>query len=51
MNLYVDGVWQASATGPTGARTVPPNLRIGSLQTGINFSSGSIDDVRIYGSG
>ena len=50
MNLYVDGVWQAGASGPTGTRNTPPVLRLGGLQTGGNFFSGTLDDVRLYGS-
>ena len=48
MAVYIDGVPSGSGTGPTGARTAPPNLRIGSLQTGNNFLNGTIDDVRLY---
>ena len=50
MNLYVDGLWQASAPGPTGTRNSPPTLCLGSLQTGANFYAGTLDDVRLYGS-
>jgi hypothetical protein len=46
--VYVDGVLRGSGTGPTGSRTWPPNLRIGSIQTGNNFLNGTIDDVRLY---
>ncbi len=51
MQLYVDGVLQASATGPFGPKTSPPNLRIGSIQTGVSggFLAGTIDDVQIFG--
>ena len=48
MQVYVDGVLRGSGTGPTGARTFPPALRIGGLQTGNNFLAGSLDDVRLY---
>ena len=48
MNVYVDGVLRGSGTGPTGVRTAPPVLRLGSLQTGINFLNGTLDDVRLY---
>ena len=50
MNLYVDGVWQAGTNGPTGSRNAPPALRLGSMQTAANFFSGTLDDVRLYGS-
>ena len=48
MSVYVDGVLRGSGTGPTGSRTFPPSLRIGSLQTGNNFLNGTLDDVRLY---
>ncbi|HMP83890.1 MAG TPA: LamG domain-containing protein [Verrucomicrobiota bacterium] len=48
MAVYVDGVLRGSGTGPTGSRTFPASLRIGSLQTGNNFFNGTLDDVRLY---
>ncbi len=50
MQLYVDGVLEATATGPTGARNAPPTLAFGSLQTNATgkFLAGSLDDVRLY---
>ena len=48
MAVYVDGVLRGNGTGPTGSRTFPPSLRIGSLQTGNNFLNGTLDDVRLY---
>lgn len=48
MQLFLDGVPQASATGPTGTRTLPTSLRIGSIQTGVRFFSGSLDEIRLY---
>ena len=48
MAVYVDGVLRGSGTGPTGSRTFPAGLRIGSLQTGNNFLNGTLDDVRLY---
>ena len=49
MVLYVDGTQQATATGPTGTRSAAANLRIGSLQTNLNFFAGQIDEVRLFG--
>ena len=46
--IYVDGVLRGGGTGATGSRTLPPSLRIGSLQTGNNFLNGTLDDVRLY---
>jgi hypothetical protein len=50
MNLYLDGALQATTTGPTGSKTAPTNLRIGSIQTGVSggFLAGTIDDVQIF---
>jgi alpha-L-arabinofuranosidase len=48
MQVYVDGALRGSGTGPTGSRTFPPSLRLGSLQTANNFLNGTLDDVRLY---
>lgn len=50
MNLYVDGVLQATTTGPTGPRLASAGLRIGAIQTGGSgsFLAGIVDDVRLY---
>ncbi len=48
MRVYVDGSLEAQATGPAGTKDAPATLRIGSLQTGINFLAGQIDEVKLY---
>jgi hypothetical protein len=48
MVLYVDGAQQAAATGPTGTRSAPASLRVGSLQTNLNFFAGQIDELRLF---
>jgi hypothetical protein len=48
MTVFVDGALQASLVGPTGIRSAPPALRLGSLQTSLGFLAASMDDVRIY---
>jgi len=48
MKIYIDGTLDAAVTGPVGPRTAPASLRIGSLQTGINYLAGSISDVAFY---
>jgi hypothetical protein len=48
VSLYVDGIQEATAIGPTGDRTAPPKLRIAGLQTDGNFLTGAIDEVQIY---
>jgi hypothetical protein len=50
MKIYLDGALNASGTGPTGARTAPPSLRLASLQTGASggFLGGSLSDVSMF---
>jgi hypothetical protein len=48
MQLYVDGVLQASGAGSTNPLTVPPYLRFGGIQSGGGFLNGSLDEIKIY---
>jgi uncharacterized repeat protein (TIGR03806 family) len=50
IKIFVDGVLQTTAIGPTAPRTAAPSLRIGSIQTGSagGFLAGTFDDVRLY---
>lgn len=48
MKLYINGVLEATGSGATGTRTAPPNIRIGSIQTGIQYFNGTVDEVRIW---
>jgi hypothetical protein len=48
MNLFVDGKLDSSLTGPTGPRTNPPALHIGSILSGGGFFNGSISDVALF---
>lgn len=50
MLIYVDGSLQAATNGPTGTRSAPPALRIGSIQAGYagGFFPGTIDDVQLF---
>ena len=48
MKLYINGVLEASTTGATGTRSAPPSIRIGSIQTGIQYFNGTIDELRIW---
>ena len=50
MKLYINGVLEASTIGATGTRSAPPSIRIGSIQTGINYFNGTIDELRIWNS-
>jgi len=48
MNLYIDGTFDVSTTGPTGPRTTPTVLRFASLRTAINYLNGNLSDVAMY---
>ena len=48
MQLYVDSVLQASAIGPFGPKTAPPDLCLGAIQSGGGAFNGAIDDVQIF---
>lgn len=48
MKLYVDGLLQASGTGPASARTGPVNFHLGSIGGVTGFLNGSLDEVRLY---
>jgi hypothetical protein len=48
MKIYINGVLEASTTGATGNRAAPPSIRIGSIQTGIQYFNGTIDELRIW---
>ncbi len=49
MTICIDGKYDAGMVGPTGVRTNPPSLRLGSLQTANNFFNGYLSDVAMYG--
>ena len=48
MIVYIDGVSDATGTGPTGEKSAPNKLHIGNLQTDINFFNGLLDEVSLY---
>lgn len=50
MKIYVDSALVATATGPTGSRTAPGGLRIGSLWTGVNGTlvNVTLDEIALY---
>ena len=50
MTLFIDGILNTNMFGPTGRRTAPPFLRLGSLQTSVGgtFFNGALDDVKLY---
>ncbi len=48
MNLYVDGVLEATGSGSTALRDAPSGIRVGSTLYGGSFLAGAIDDLKIY---
>ncbi|MGH7943148.1 MAG: LamG-like jellyroll fold domain-containing protein [Limisphaerales bacterium] len=48
MQLFVDGARQASAIGPFGPKTAPPDLCLGRIQSGGGYFNGTMDDVQIF---
>lgn len=46
--VYVDGAREASGIAPLGTKDEPPVLRIGSLQTNLNFLACQMDEVKLY---
>jgi len=48
MRIYVDGILDASMTGPVGPKTAPPVLRVGGIQAGGNFLFGAISDLTLF---
>lgn len=48
ITLYIDSILTATGIGQTGSLTTAPNMRIGSLQTGLNYFSGNIGPVHVY---
>lgn len=50
MQIYIDGALDSSLTGPTGPRHAPPNLRVGSIQTGVTggFLLANLSDIAVY---
>lgn len=48
LTLYIDGAQVATGHGGTQPLTSAPGLRIGVLQSGVNFLVGSVADAAIY---
>jgi hypothetical protein len=48
LTLYVDGVAVADGHGGTQPLFAAPGLRLGSLQTGVNFYAGALADAAVY---
>jgi hypothetical protein len=48
LTLYVDGVPVATAHGGTQPLFAAPGLRLGVLQTGVNFYAGTLADAAVY---
>ncbi len=50
VNLFMDGNFVGTTPGNTNSLTAPTKLALGAVQTGINFLSGDISEVKIYSS-
>ena len=50
VDLYVDANFVGTTTGGTNSLTAAAKLALGAVQTGINFLSGDISEVKIYSS-
>jgi gliding motility-associated-like protein len=48
MKLYINGVLEATGTSTNSSSRVSPTIKIGVLQTGLNFFNGYIDELRIW---
>ncbi|MGH3721238.1 MAG: galactose oxidase-like domain-containing protein [Pseudonocardiaceae bacterium] len=48
LTLYLDGAQVATSHGGTQPLTSAPGLRIGVLQSGVNFLAGSVADAAVY---
>jgi hypothetical protein len=49
MQVYVDGMLEASGTGRTNSLTAAANLDFGRVQSGGGYFDGSMDEIKIYG--
>jgi hypothetical protein len=49
MITYINGVSSATGNGATGARSAPPSIAVGRIQTGSNYFNGYIDDIQVSG--
>jgi hypothetical protein len=48
MQIYINGALEASGTGPTGSRSAPNAIAIGSLLNGGSHLNASIDELRLW---
>ena len=48
MKIFIDGTLDAATNGPAGARSAPPSLRFGGLQTGGGWLNGGLSEVAMY---
>ena len=46
--IYIDGVLEANATGPSGIKNAPSSLSIGRINTDSNYLAAEIDEVRLF---
>ena len=50
LRLFIDGLLEAEASGPIGARDTGASLTLGSLTSGLGTVDACIDDLRIFNS-
>jgi len=50
LRLFIDGLLEAEASGPIGARVTGAPLTLGSLTSGLGIVDACIDDLRIFNS-
>jgi hypothetical protein len=48
IKAYIDGVLETNGAAGTQALTTPAYIRFGSLQTGVNFFNGNLDEIKIF---
>ena len=48
LQVFIDGNLDNTGTANTNSLTAPPALRFGSLQTGVGFFNGDLDEIKIY---
>jgi len=50
VDLYVDGILIGTTTGSVNSLTAPTRLTLGCIQTGINFLTGDLSEIKLYSS-
>jgi Concanavalin A-like lectin/glucanases superfamily len=48
MQLFINGVLEATGTSSTNALTAPSNLHLGKILAGTNYYQGQLDEIRLW---